>query len=92
MGLIWKCDPLNSLTHIGEAPRSFTTLQDEQKLQKSLLKMQELVGAASNEFRLKGPFPTKNYEFIMKTTQEILDAFHNVNVSIGCFWVYIEYH
>ncbi|KAK7207451.1 Fusaric acid resistance protein-like-domain-containing protein [Myxozyma melibiosi] len=82
MGLIWKCDPLSSLTHVGEAPKPYVTIQDERKLQKSLLKLQGLVGAASNEFRLKGPFPSKNYDFILKTTQGILDAFHNMNAMI----------
>jgi hypothetical protein len=81
MGLIWKNDPLNSLSVRGEPLKPYVSIQDEQKLQKSLLKMRMLTVAARNEFRLKGPFPTKHYDSIMKTTQEILDVYHNMNVG-----------
>ncbi|KAK9434473.1 Fusaric acid resistance protein-like-domain-containing protein [Lipomyces doorenjongii] len=82
MGLIWKNDPLNSLSVRGEPLKPYVSIQDEQKLQKSLLKMRTLMVAAGNEFRLKGPFPTKHYDSIMKTTQEILDVYHNMNSMI----------
>ncbi|KAK9377436.1 Fusaric acid resistance protein-like-domain-containing protein [Lipomyces chichibuensis] len=82
MGLIWKNDPLNSLSVRGEPLKPYVSIQDEQKLQKSLLKMRTLMVAARNEFRLKGPFPTKHYDSIMKTTQEILDVYHNMNSMI----------
>ncbi|KAK9447680.1 Fusaric acid resistance protein-like-domain-containing protein [Limtongia smithiae] len=82
MGLIWKSDPLNSLVYRGEQPKPYITIQEEQRLQKSLLRMGSLVSAASNEFRLKGPFPAKSYQNIMKMTQSILDSYHNMNSMI----------
>ncbi|KAK9370809.1 Fusaric acid resistance protein-like-domain-containing protein [Lipomyces kononenkoae] len=82
MGLLWKNDPLNSLTSRGELLKPYVTIQDEQKLQKSLLNMRTLISAAKNEFRLKGPFPKNHYETIMNTTQEILDVYHNMNSMI----------
>ncbi|KAJ8099913.1 Fusaric acid resistance protein-like-domain-containing protein [Lipomyces tetrasporus] len=83
MGLIWKNDPLNSLSVRGAPLKPYVSIQDEQKVQKSLLNMRtSLMPAAANEFRLKGPFPTKHYANMMKTTQEVLDVYHNMNSMI----------
>ncbi|KAK9479292.1 Fusaric acid resistance protein-like-domain-containing protein [Lipomyces japonicus] len=82
MGLIWKNDPLSSLAHHGESLQPYISIQDEQTLQRSLLKMGHLVSAADDEYRLKGPFNTKEYKKIMETTQDILDAYHNINSLI----------
>ncbi|KAK9241023.1 Fusaric acid resistance protein-like-domain-containing protein [Lipomyces kononenkoae] len=82
MGLLWKNDPLNSLTVRGEPSKPYVSIHDEQKLQKSLLNMRSLMVAAENEFRLKGPFPKNHYAAIMNTTQEILDVYHNMNSMI----------
>ncbi|KAK9460572.1 Fusaric acid resistance protein-like-domain-containing protein [Lipomyces oligophaga] len=82
MGLIWKSDPLSSLSHPGESIKPYISIQDETTLQKSLLKIQGQLAAAKNEFRLKGPFPSKNYESIVTHTQGILDSYHNMNAMI----------
>ncbi|KAK9465037.1 Fusaric acid resistance protein-like-domain-containing protein [Lipomyces arxii] len=82
MGLIWKRDPLDSLTATGQPLKPYVSIQDEQTVQKSLFKLRTLMSAASSEFRLKGPFQSKEYDTIMTLTQEILDVYHNMNAMI----------
>lgn len=81
MGLIWKRDPLMTLTH-GETPNQYMNLREEFELQRFLSRLETLQASAKSEFELKGPFPDKQYGRILKSTGRILDAFHAMNVVI----------
>ncbi|KAG0652079.1 hypothetical protein D0Z07_1078 [Hyphodiscus hymeniophilus] len=81
MGLIWKRDPLSTLTE-GESPDAYMNLSEEMALQRYLLRLDSLRGAASSEFELRGPFPSTQYGRILDATNKILDAFHAMNVVI----------
>lgn len=81
MGLIWKRDPLSTLTE-GEDPIRYMNLREEFELERFLTKLQGLVEASKNEFELRGPFPHATYNRILKSTGQMLDAFHAMNVVI----------
>ncbi|KAK9234147.1 Fusaric acid resistance protein-like-domain-containing protein [Lipomyces kononenkoae] len=84
LGLIWKSDPLSKIPMLRDSigPSQDVGLREEQNLSKSLLKLRELVAEAAKEFRLKGPYPIKQFNVILSVTEEILDAYHNVNTMI----------
>jgi hypothetical protein len=46
------------------------------------LRLDNLRGAATSEFELRGPFPSKQYGRIMDSTNKMLDAFHAMNLVI----------
>ena len=48
----------------------------------AVLQLDTLRSAASSEFELRGPFPSKQYGRIMESTNKMLDAFHAMNVVI----------
>jgi hypothetical protein len=48
----------------------------------TVLQLDTLRSAASSEFELRGPFPSKQYGRIMESTNKMLDAFHAMNVVI----------
>lgn len=81
MGLIWKRDPLMTLTD-GETSNQYMNLREEFELQRFLSTLENLQASAKSEFELKGPFPEKEYGRILKITGRILDAFHAMNVVI----------
>lgn len=81
MGLIWKRDPLMALTD-GEMANRYMNLREEFELQGFLSTLEKLHASASSEFELKGPFPEKQYDRILKSTSRMLDAFHAINVVI----------
>ena len=81
MGLIWKRDPLMTLTD-GETPLQYMNLREEFELQRFLSTLENLQASAKSEFELKGPFPEKQYGRILKSTARILDAFHAMNIVI----------
>ncbi|KAK9242304.1 Fusaric acid resistance protein-like-domain-containing protein [Lipomyces tetrasporus] len=84
LGLVWKSDPLSKVPLLRDNPSQsqHIALEEEQNLAKSYLKMRDLVVQAGKEFRLKGPYPVQQYKVIMSVTEEILDAYHNVNTMI----------
>ncbi|KAL7269959.1 hypothetical protein RUND412_007347 [Rhizina undulata] len=82
MSLIWKRDPLDCLVE-GHSESSYMNITEEHALQKALLRLGTLGAAATHEFRLKGPFPTKEYQNILAANQAILDAFHGMSVMIA---------
>lgn len=47
-----------------------------------MILLDNLRGAASSEFELRGPFPSTQYGHIMESTSKMLDAFHAMNVVI----------
>jgi Fusaric acid resistance protein-like/Aromatic acid exporter family member 2 len=81
MGLIWKRDPLMTLTD-GETSIQYMNLREEFELQRFLSTLEKLQASAKSEFELKGPFPEKQYARILKSTSRILDAFHAMNIVI----------
>lgn len=81
MGLIWKRDPLSILLE-GEHHNPYMNLREEFELQLYVAKLQALVDASQNEFELKGPFPLQVYSQILKSTGQMLDAFHAMNIVI----------
>jgi hypothetical protein len=82
MALIWNQDPLTSLVDEDTGARKYTNIRDSQLLQKALIRLNSLTSAAPHEFRLKGPFPVKEYQSMMVANQDILDAFHGMSVMI----------
>ena len=81
MGLIWKRDPLMTLTE-REIPNRYMNLREEFELQQYLSTLEKLQVSAKSEFELKGPFLEKEYGTILKSTSRMLDAFHAMNVVI----------
>lgn len=82
MALIWSQDPLNSLMD-GEHTQKYKTITEEHSLQKTLIHLNSLAAAAPHEWRLKGPFPVKEYQSILRANQKILDAFHGMSIMIS---------
>lgn len=81
MALIWNHDPLNSLLE-NNSNRRHSNITEVHSLQKALISLNSMAAAAPHEFRLKGPFPVKEYQTLLKVNQSILDAFHGMNVMI----------
>lgn len=87
MATIWSQDPLEVLLRDNDSfsrdtHRKYRTIADEHSLQKDLVALNTIAKSAPHEFRLKGPFPVKEYAQIQKTNQGVLDAFHSLNVMI----------
>jgi hypothetical protein len=81
MGLIWKRDPLATLTD-GVHPDRYMNLREEFYLQKFLAKLQGLKEASKSEFEFRRPFPHAVFTRILKKTDEMLGAFHAMNEVI----------
>lgn len=98
MGLIWKRDPLSTLLegesqHAYMNLReefalqryglsTFMNLLPKPLTLDSVLQLDTLRSAASSEFELRGPFPSRQYGRIMESTNKMLDSFHAMNVVI----------
>ncbi|KIX94328.1 uncharacterized protein Z520_10038 [Fonsecaea multimorphosa CBS 102226] len=81
MGLIWKRDPLATLTE-GVPPDRYMNLREEFYLQRFLAKLQGLAEASKSEFELRRPFPHAIYGRILKSTEQMLESFHAMNEVI----------
>ncbi|EXJ86329.1 hypothetical protein A1O3_03280 [Capronia epimyces CBS 606.96] len=81
MGMIWKRDPLATLTD-GVHPDRYMNLREELYLQRFLAKLQGLAEASKSEFDFRRPFPHATYARILKTTEQMLGAFHAMNEMI----------
>jgi hypothetical protein len=81
MGLIWKRDPLTNCLE-GHAPHPYMNLTEEFKLQRFVRNLQSLVDSAKSEFELRGPFPHASYSEIVKSTVQMLDVFHEMNIVL----------
>ncbi|EXJ80133.1 hypothetical protein A1O1_08275 [Capronia coronata CBS 617.96] len=81
MGMIWKRDPLATLTD-GVHPDRYMNLKEEFYLQRFLAKLQGLVVASKSEFDFRRPFPHAAYARILKLTEQLLGAFHAMNEVI----------
>lgn len=81
MGLIWKRDPLATITE-GENPDAYMDLREEFELHRFLSKLENLRISAASEYDLRGPFPDAAYARILKSTGAMLDAFHAMNTMI----------
>ncbi|RVX69369.1 hypothetical protein B0A52_06964 [Exophiala mesophila] len=81
MGLIWKRDPLATLTE-GMHPDGYMNLREEYYLQRYLASLQALTEASKSEFELRRPFPHATYARILNETKDMLDAFHAMNEVI----------
>ncbi|PUU72381.1 Fusaric acid resistance protein-like-domain-containing protein [Tuber borchii] len=95
MALIWRHDPLLSLlepattaptnTYHQNRPNQnkYMDITEEHALQSALLRLGRLTASAPHEFRLKGPFPEKDYKDLIMASQAMLDAFHGMAVMIA---------
>jgi len=81
MGLIWKRDPLSMLLD-AELPNPYMDLREESDLQRFLTGLEKLRSAATSEMDLQGPFPDAAYVRVLRSTGNMLDAFHAMNVVI----------
>ncbi|TGZ84572.1 hypothetical protein EX30DRAFT_3064 [Ascodesmis nigricans] len=78
MSIMWSKDPLDCLVDgIPDSPLSASAT-----LQPALVSLTSFAAAAHHEFRLKGPFPSAEYDALLKSTQRILDAIHSLHVLI----------
>ncbi|KAH0538114.1 hypothetical protein FGG08_005276 [Glutinoglossum americanum] len=82
MALIWKRDPLSTLTE-GESLNAYMNISEELELQRYLTRLESLRASAVSEFDFKEPFPEETYSRILKSTSNMLDAFHAMNVIIS---------
>ena len=57
-------------------------IREEFELQRFLARLDTLRNAATSEFELRGPFPYEMFGKILKSTNNMLDAFHAMNVVI----------
>ncbi|RPA99882.1 hypothetical protein L873DRAFT_1682405 [Choiromyces venosus 120613-1] len=91
MALIWRRDPLLSLIELPtnyiendtKKTKKYMNISEEHALQSALLRLGRLTDSAPHEFRLKGPFPEKDYKNLIATSQAMLDAFHGMAVMIA---------
>ena len=81
MGLIWKRDPLATLTD-GLHPDRYMNLREESYLQGFLANLQGLAEASKSEFELRRPFPHSTYSRILTNTEQMLGSFHAMNETI----------
>ncbi|KAI9707512.1 MAG: hypothetical protein M1836_000473 [Candelina mexicana] len=81
MALVWKRDPLSSITE-GESLKAYMQSGEEFALSRSLSDLEGLRKSASSEFELRGPFPGLAYGRILQSTRRMLDAFHAINAVI----------
>ena len=81
MGLVWKRDPLASVSE-GESLNAHMNFREEFELNSFVSQLEKLRGSAAAEFELRGPFPDHEYEAILKSTSRMLDSFHGMNVVI----------
>lgn len=81
MGLIWKRDPLAMLLD-GKSPNPYLDLREELDLQRFLASLEKLCNAAKSEVQLRGSFPEATYARVLRSTGNMLDAFHSMNVII----------
>ncbi|KAF4301294.1 ribosomal protein l19 [Botryosphaeria dothidea] len=82
MALIWKRDPLSMLLD-GASASTFADIRESIQLQRFLNHLEALRKAATSEFELSGPFPSKIYGSLFQTSGRILDAFHAMNNVIS---------
>ena len=78
MGLIWKRDPLATLTE-AQNPCAYVDLCEEFELRRFLSTLERLRSSAPSEYDLRGPFPDTAYARMLKSTGAMLDAFHALN-------------
>jgi hypothetical protein len=78
MGLIWKRDPLATLTD-GFHSERYMNLREEFHLQRFLAGLQSLAESSKSEFELRRPFPHAVYSRILKSTEQMLGSFHAMN-------------
>ncbi|PWW79664.1 hypothetical protein C7212DRAFT_356449 [Tuber magnatum] len=93
MALIWRHDPLLSLLeptitansdhYNGHSQKKYMNITEEHALQSALLRLGRLTDSAPHEFRLKGPFPARDYKNLIVASQAMLDAFHGMAVMIA---------
>ena len=93
MALIWRHDPLLSLLEPATTAttdpqnshnqKKYMDITEEHALQSALLRLGSLTASAPHEFRLKGPFPEKDYKDLIVASQAMLDAFHGMAVMIA---------
>ena len=67
----------------GESPNAYMNISEELELQRYLSRLESLRASAISEFDFKGPFPDEIYASILKSTSNMLDAFHAMNVIIS---------
>lgn len=79
MGLVWKGDLLAK----AENERRVAGVQGENLMQLAMIELNALLVHAPSEMRLRGPFPTKEYTALLKSTQNILDAFQDISVLVA---------
>lgn len=79
--LVTTREELEALARRNEA-RLLQFQHIELSLQVSLVELQQLLAYAPNEPRLKGPFPTKTYEAMLTSCQNILDKFLSIRIVI----------
>ncbi|KAF2819839.1 hypothetical protein CC86DRAFT_362211 [Ophiobolus disseminans] len=86
MSLVWKRGPLKTLLEANLAerrhPGSYMSEKEELELRRFHTHLETLCVAASSEFELRGPFPTKSFKVILGATSRMLDSFHALNVII----------
>ncbi|GMM31179.1 hypothetical protein DAMA08_039240 [Martiniozyma asiatica (nom. inval.)] len=81
MGLLWKKGPLVPKINEFGTPTLFGLhgLNGCHKIQSEL---RVLLSHAPMELRLKGPFPVETYQKLINYTENIMDAFENMNAII----------
>lgn len=79
MGLVWKSDPLEAEKH------AVRGVKGEHQLKATMAELKLLLSQATEELRMKGPYPEKEHKSILKSTQNIIDIFQNMSVLVAKF-------
>lgn len=82
LGIIWNSDPLDYKYDEATKDYRLISLKGDNGLNKLLKELEMLLKQAPLEFRLKGKFPTKKYELLVRHSSKIIDAFHNMILMI----------
>ncbi|CDK26977.1 unnamed protein product [Kuraishia capsulata CBS 1993] len=82
MGIIWNSDPLSFERDPDTSEYRLVGIRDTKMIHHIMSELEVLLKQAPKEIRLKGPFPTKTYEKLLKSTSKVIDVFENLNVMI----------
>lgn len=83
MGLVWKNDVLGTLPRKGTSEYKIAGIEGENLMQLVMIELCDFSKHAPKEIRLKGPFASKEYGRLLKSTQHILDAFQDISVLVA---------
>ena len=81
MGLIWKRDPLTTMT-ITRKSAPYMSQREKLEIERFQSRLETLQSSARSEFELKSEFADSAYSNILRRTRTMVDAFHAMNLEL----------